>query len=285
MINVRPCLVPLLPSKVDLCRCPVVQRLVETFVVVEAEKLPQPRPRLLDGLDFLQVDIFILDRSPEPFHKNVVQRPPAPVHADPDPLVQQRLREARGGELRTLVHVEYLTLPRFQYFRHCLNAEVRIQRGAQRPAEHIAAVPVDHRHQVHKPPRQPDIGDVGAPHLVTAVNGQPPQQIGVDLVFRVRLARAGLLVHGLQPHRPQQTPDPLGVDFMPQAPQVGRHPQHAIAGRPRVLLVQQAHQGKVFSAFSRRAVVQAGPVQAQQRALLPEAERPVHRIGQRLSDP
>ena len=266
-------------------RCPVVQRLVETFVVVDVEELPQSRPCFPDGLDFLQVDMFVLDRAPKPFHENVVQRPPAPVHADPDPLVQQRLRKARGGELRTLIRVEYLAPPLLQYLPHGLDAEVRIQRGAQRPAQHIAAVPVDHRHQVHKPPRQPDVSDVGAPHLVAAVNGQPAQQIGVDRVFRVRPARVGLLVHRLQPHRPQQPPDPLGVDGMPQAPQVSRHPQHAIAGRPRVLLVQQAHQGKVFIAFSRRSVVQAGPVQAQQRALLPEAECPVHRIDQRLPDP
>ena len=258
---------------------------METLVVVAAEELPQPRPCFLDGLDFLQVDMFVLDRAPEPFHEDVVQRPPPPVHADPDPLVQQRLRKARGGELRTLIRVEYLALPRLQYSRHRLDAEVRIQRGAQRPAEHVAAVPVDHRHQVHKPPRQPDIGDVGAPHLVAAVNGQPAQQIGVDRVFRVRTARVGLLVHRLQPHRPQQPPDPLGVDFMPQTPQVGRHPQHAIARRPRVLLVQQAHQGKVFIAFSRRSVVQAGPVQAQQLALPAEAEQLVQRIGQRLPDP
>ena len=75
----------LAPSKVDLCRCPVVQRLVETFVVVEAEELPQPRPCFLDGLDFLQVDMFVLDRAPEPLHENFVQRPPPPVHADPCP--------------------------------------------------------------------------------------------------------------------------------------------------------------------------------------------------------
>jgi hypothetical protein len=52
-----------------------------------------------------------------------------------------------------------------------------------------------------------------------------------------------------------------------------------------VLLVQQAHERKVFIAFTRRAVVQAGPAQAQQLALLPEAEGFVRRINQRLPDP
>jgi hypothetical protein len=51
----------------------------------------------------------------------------------------------------TLVGVEDLTLSPFQEFPHSLNAKVRVQRGAQLPAQHIAAVPVDHRHQVYKP--------------------------------------------------------------------------------------------------------------------------------------
>jgi site-specific DNA recombinase len=120
----------------------------------------------------------------------------------------------------------------------------------------------------------------GAPHLVAAVDGQPAQQVRVDLVLRVRLAGVGPLVNRLQPHCPQQPPGPLGVDFVPQAAQVGRHPQHTVARRPRVLLVQQAHQREVLRAFARRAVVQAGAVQAQQLALPADAEPRVLRIDQ-----
>jgi len=71
-------------------------------MVVEVEEISQSQPRFPDSLYFLPIDVLILDRPPEPLYENVIQRPPAAVHADLDTLVQQRVGEAGGGELGTL---------------------------------------------------------------------------------------------------------------------------------------------------------------------------------------
>ena len=114
-------------------------------------------------------------------------------------LVQQRLGKARRGELCPLIRVENLTPLFLQQFAHGLNAKIRLQRGAQCPPQNITAVPVDDRHQVHKPACQPDIGNIGTPHLVTAVNHDTPQPIRKDLMFRVRRTGVGFGVDGFQP--------------------------------------------------------------------------------------
>ena len=207
----------------------------------------------------------------EPFDKNIVQCPPAPVHADFDAFVQ-RPGKAGRSELRTLVGVEDFALLAFGYSADGFNAEIRIQGGAQRPAQDVPAVPVNHGHQVNKARCQPDIGDIGAPHLVATVNHQTTQQVGVDLMFRVPLAGVGFLVHRLQPHYPQQTPDPLGVHSMPQVAQIRHHFQYAITGCPGVLFVQKPHQNWVFLPFTDSLVVQRRAVQSRQAALMTEAE-------------
>ena len=107
-------------------------------------------------------------------------------------------------------------------------------------------------------------------------------RMGVDLMFRVPLAGVGFLVYRLQPHCPQQTPDPLGVHHMAQVAQMRHHFQHPITGCPGVLFVQQPHQRQVFRAFSRRPVVQGRTVQAQQAALLPDTELRVLRVNPQL---
>lgn len=211
-------------------------------MVVKVEETPQPQPRFLDGVPVLQVHMLILDRPPKPFHKNVVQCPAAPVHADFDALVQQRLGEAGSGELRALVGVEDFALPSFDQVADRLDAEISIQSRAQCPVQDVAAVPVHHRHQVHETRRQPDVSDVGAPHLVAAVNQKAAQQVRVDPMFRVPRDGVRLLVYRLQPHLPQQAPDSLGVGPMTQLAQMRRHFQHAITGCPGILFVQQPHE-------------------------------------------
>jgi len=52
--------------------------------------------------------VLILDIAPEPLDKNIVQRPAPSVHTDLNPIIQQDLCEFRGGELTSLVSIEYL---------------------------------------------------------------------------------------------------------------------------------------------------------------------------------
>ena len=45
-----------------------------------------------------------------------------------------------------------------------------------------------------------DVGDVSTPYLIDLLDGSIAQQIGVDVVFLVGLARAGLWHKGCNPH-------------------------------------------------------------------------------------
>jgi len=63
----------------------IVQAGVRSFVVVEGEVTLQASRQGQAGVIVVQVDVFVLDRAPEPFDKHVIQRPSATIHADPHP--------------------------------------------------------------------------------------------------------------------------------------------------------------------------------------------------------
>jgi hypothetical protein len=52
------------------------------LAVVEREVFDQSERELSHRTVALQVDVLVLEATPEPFHKDVVQRTPTPVHAD-----------------------------------------------------------------------------------------------------------------------------------------------------------------------------------------------------------
>jgi hypothetical protein len=54
----------------------------------------------------MQIDLFVLDRLPQSLDEHVVAPGAAPVHADLDSVPLQDLDEARGSELRSLLHSE-----------------------------------------------------------------------------------------------------------------------------------------------------------------------------------
>lgn len=82
--------------------------------------------------------------------------------------------EGLGGELAGLIGVEYLRSaaalggPR----------RTRYLAYSNPPCQHFARIPVNHRYQVHKSPRQAKIGDVGTPHLVGCVTSTPRSRYG-----------------------------------------------------------------------------------------------------------
>lgn len=53
-----------------------------------------------------QVDLLILDRTPQSLHQNVVAAALSAGPADPDPLSLQAGHEVGGGELTALIEVE-----------------------------------------------------------------------------------------------------------------------------------------------------------------------------------
>src|SRR3954466_7057699 len=76
--------------------------------VVEAE-IPADRGASLgDRVVSSEVDLLVLDRSPEPLDEDVVAPGTLAVHADGDPVPGQHTGEGPAGELAALIGVEDL---------------------------------------------------------------------------------------------------------------------------------------------------------------------------------
>lgn len=94
---------------------------------------------------------------PQPLDKEVVQPPPASVHADGNSIPLEHARERRARELRSLVGVDDLRLvvqPKGIFYT--VGAKQGVHFVADSPSEHPARIPVDHRHQIHEATFQPD---------------------------------------------------------------------------------------------------------------------------------
>ena len=56
----------------------------------------------------VQVDLFVLDRSPQTLNEDIVQSSTPTIHADPDIVVFKDADELDAGELDSLIPVEFL---------------------------------------------------------------------------------------------------------------------------------------------------------------------------------
>lgn len=239
-----------------------------SFGVVEREIPIQAAPGLGSVGVVPQVDLLVLHAPPQPLHEDVVQRPAALVHVDPDPRALQPPRELVAHQLRPLVRVEDLGLADPQRLVHCLHAEQRVQRVGQRPRQHVAAEPVQHRDQIQEPAPPWHLRDVRAPHLVGPDHRELVQQIRVRPMRRLRPARVRARQHRLQAHDPYQARHPLVVDRVPQGPQPVGHPRHPVKRPIEIQFVEQAHQRQILGPFGHRLVGVRRAGQARQRILL-----------------
>ena len=78
------------------------------FRVVKHKVLRQAYPQLRHGDVTFRIQILMFDAAPEPFHKEIIQCPASPVHANRDAVHLKNDIKHRTGELTALVHVEYL---------------------------------------------------------------------------------------------------------------------------------------------------------------------------------
>src|SRR5262249_56839279 len=84
------------------------------------------------------------------------------------------------------------------------NAERGLLGDRQPPRQHAATEPVEHDGEVDKAPRHRNIRDVHRPDLVRPRDLNAPQQIGVDLVARLRRVGAWTAIGRFYPHAPHQ---------------------------------------------------------------------------------
>ena len=198
---------------------------------------------LAAGLEGVYVDALILQRPPQPLDENVVHPATAAIHRNLDASLHQQLGKPQTGELAALISIEYLRpAMQCQGFFQCFSTEFCIHGIRWPPRQHLPACPVHHRNQIQKAPPHRNAGDVGAPDLVRLVDHLVAQQVGPDLVLRMRNRRLRSLVDRLQPHLPHQ---PLAADLVPQPPKMTCHLAAAIPRCLQELLIDQPYQCRV----------------------------------------
>lgn len=86
-------------------------------------------------------------------------------------------------------------------FRQCLDAERPVHHVRQPPGEHLSARPVHDRDQIKEAPPHWQVGDVRTLDLVQPRDLQIAQQVRIDAMLRVRIARPSALIDWRKPHR------------------------------------------------------------------------------------
>src|SRR5262245_20525107 len=157
---------------------------MQPLPIIELKISAQARDRLRYGFVITDVDVFILDASPEPLNEDVVQRPPSPVHADGDLALFENPGERAAGELRTLISVEDLRPGYLQRLIQRAHTELALHRRRNYPPAHVARVPVDDRDQVNEAADQTNVRDVSAPNLIHPRDLHAAQQIRISLMAR-----------------------------------------------------------------------------------------------------
>ena len=167
-------------SEVHLVRRAIVKALVRPARIVKIEIIRKRGFQLTHRLVGVQIEVLVLDASPQPLDEHIIDPTPLAVHAHAHALGLQRLGEVIGGELAALVGVEDLegTVARERLLQG-LDTEIRAHRIADPNAQHLAAVEIQDRHQVDKPLGHRQVRDVRRPRLAGPLNGDVCEQVGV----------------------------------------------------------------------------------------------------------
>ena len=76
------------------------------FGIVPGKVAPETRLEFRAGVRWPQIDVLILDGTPEPLHKHIIQGPSLAIHADSDAVLLEYREKAFRGELCALIAIE-----------------------------------------------------------------------------------------------------------------------------------------------------------------------------------
>lgn len=131
----------------------------------------------------VEIDFLVFDRSPQPLDEDIVPPRTLAIHRDGDLRLLKHGGEVDGGELRTLVGVEYFGLAiAGKRFLDCFDAEGSFHRDRQPPRQNPPAEPVHDGAEIDKATRHQDVGYVHCPDLVGPGDRQLSQEVGIDFV-------------------------------------------------------------------------------------------------------
>jgi len=122
-------------------------------------------------------------------------------------------------------------------------------------------------HQIHESSGNRNVGYIGGPNLILSIYADVPQQVRINLVFRMWLAQMRLRIDGLQAHFPHQPLNMLSVYWVFIPSQMSSHLPGTVKRRKGVLLVNQTLQQKVIF-IHHRLIVNTGSGYAQKIHLM-----------------
>ena len=91
----------------DIVRRTILQGLMNPLFVVELKILGHSMVNFRDRPVVFEVDLLVLDAAPKSLHEDIVERPPATIHAHAHLCSEQRSLELSTGVLDSLIGIEY----------------------------------------------------------------------------------------------------------------------------------------------------------------------------------
>jgi hypothetical protein len=144
-----------------------------------------------------------LNTSLEPFNENVVQGSPSAIPADANICRFESVGKLRTGKLNPLIAIEEVRCGHLQCSIQGIQAKARIQRDRDFSCQYIPTEPIDNRHQIHKPSRHSDVGDITTPDLIASLDAHATQQIRIALLAHSRNTQVRFGIDRLQAHHAQ----------------------------------------------------------------------------------
>jgi len=237
-----------------------------SLVIVEREIAAETALRFAGMGIFGEIDLLVLDGAPQALGEDVVAGAPPAIHADLHAGGEQQIGVLGAGEVAALVAVPDLGGGLRQSALGTGEHKAEGERVGQFPGEDIAAVPVQHGHQVQPAVPQAEVGDVDAPNLVGAAGGEVTQKIRKNPVFHVALAGLGAGADAGDAHLAHMALNGLAVEghlLLEHRRDLAR----AVEGMGGVQLVDAPLEVQLFRRGRHRLIVQAGAVERQQVAL------------------
>src|SRR4051812_44417652 len=147
----------------------VVERLMRPLGVVE----PEIAVNSVAGVPWMtivgQIDLLIFQAAPQALGKDVIQCPPLAIHTDLDARRFERLGNLWTGEMTALIRIPNLRDGKRPRLPDRREHKTHLQGLVKPPTDHIAAEPVDNRHQVQPAVTQADVRDIAAPNVIRVV--------------------------------------------------------------------------------------------------------------------
>ncbi len=111
---------------------------MDTLLIIKAQVVPQPLPCLTGTRVIFDVYFLIYHRSPQPFSKNVIERSPFAIHADPHVMGEEQLRVLWAGKLTALIAITNLRPGLRERSLHRLQHKTYLHGLIQFPTDYVA---------------------------------------------------------------------------------------------------------------------------------------------------